>query len=461
MDDTESGQTCGDIPPEILKQQEIRASTKSSQTCVKCKEQPSILIYRKESVCWVCFQAIASRKFKQGLSGGNRNPVSEHLCVGFSGGPSSCALLGLLAPVAERRVATQYVDVSLHVSVVFVDEGAVLGTPDDQRQANVAAISSIVNSYGFPLSVIQLESCFDLHSTPSELGACVAQAGSAARLAEFMSSIKSNTSKEDAVEHLRTQLLLAAAKRLRADKLVLGSCATRLATTLISSTSKGRGFNVPQEVAGMSSVDGVMVCRPLHEFLANEIAVFNRHKGLEAVFLPTLATAAQPKFSINHLTEGFVNQLQLEYSHTVPTLLRSGSKLSTPDAAVAAGLQCCVCSCLLPTSPSSVAAAASAPSVASPPPAASVADENSQSGCGSDACCRAASDVASVSGCCSSATPRPSASAVDHACYACRTLLADCNPSRLPEFVARRAASGDSSSRLREQISEFLLDDDE
>ena len=99
-------------------------------------------------------------------------------------------------------------------------------------------------------------------------------------------------------------------------KVLLGNNATRLATQLISNTCKGRGFTVPEDI-GASVVNGLgtgpqfqkyealnlNLVFPMKDALSKEVAMYNRYKNIEAVFIPTAATKSNPKFSIDTLTE--------------------------------------------------------------------------------------------------------------------------------------------------------------
>ena len=149
---------------------------------------------------------------------------------------------------------------------------------------------------------------------------------------------------------------------------MVGTSASRIATNLISFTCKGRGFALPDELAAMATKfngiemqkcvkiknKGVSFLRPLRDYLSKEIAIYNRHCNLTNPMIVTFDTKGNAKFSIDHLAEskinkkykefifrGFIENLQVEFLHTVHTLLRSSSKLYTPQQTV--DFRCAIC----------------------------------------------------------------------------------------------------------------------
>jgi cytoplasmic tRNA 2-thiolation protein 2 len=133
----------------------------------------------------------------------------------------------------------------------------------------------------------------------------------------------------------------------RCKLLFTGENSTRLACRTIAYTSKGRGYTLPidaavevktregeqcvfldQSLLSQRYYPGVFLLKPMREFLAKDIAVYNRFTQLDTVYFPTLTTKCSMKASIDRLTEEFVVGLQHEYPSTVPTIMRTVSKLA-------------------------------------------------------------------------------------------------------------------------------------
>lgn len=159
------------------------------------------------------------------------------------------------------------------------------------------------------------------------------------KMKNLFATMKTLTAKEDLMSFLRRALLIHIVTCQRRKNVILGNNATNLAIKLIASTTKGRGFVLPNEISYVESIfpkgnTEVNFVQPLKEFLDREVYYYFHCKRLECVLIPPLSFTYVPtshavnmKTSINGLTEVFVNKLQAQFPHTVHTLLRSGDKL--------------------------------------------------------------------------------------------------------------------------------------
>jgi hypothetical protein len=196
-----------------------------------------------------------------------------------------------------------------------------------------------------------------------------------------------NTAREDLLASFRHTLIVAAAARVGADAVLLGSSATRSGAEIVANVCKGRGFSVSHDVAAAASVptfaapraqEGdraidpdngkILLLRPLAEILATELAVYHRWARLQSlspVEFRTLGLATSTtggrvhprvarlgrisngtesrQFSINSCAEALVQRLQRQQYQTVHTLTGSSSKLLRPENAGNALLSCVLC----------------------------------------------------------------------------------------------------------------------
>lgn len=207
-------------------------------------------------------------------------------------------------------------------------------------------MKEIVDKYNVGYFSIPLENVFDIKAIEETIQLEKVVEGdetNVAKLKKLFASCSTATSREDLLQQLRLALLVHSAKSWGFEKVLTGETGTRLATRLIASTCKGRGFSLPEELAALDKrFGGVGILRPLGDTLSKEIAVFNHHNRLDTVFMPAISTKAGPKFSIDHLSEsknrlllakpkGFIEGLQGGFGHTIHTLLRSGNKLTHPE----------------------------------------------------------------------------------------------------------------------------------
>jgi len=422
------------IAPEQLQKLEIERNTILSPICGKCRKGKSIFVFRAICTCWNCFEHLFEKKFKLNLKSA-RNGESEHVLLAFSGGPSSRALLHCLSSLIEKRgTKGRFFD----VSVIHIDESIVLNLTESQKIENHKKIEEIVRLYSWPLIIIPLENIFSGDSLTG-----IDTNKNTSNFFKMFASITTNTSKEDFLNHLKFSLLSSVAQQNHVEKVLLGSSATRLAITLIASTCKGKGFSIPEELSiSRNFDDSVAFVSPMLDFLSKEIAIYNRFNKLETCIIPTLGTIAPAKFSINHLSEGFIEGLQSEFFHTVHTLLRSGGKLSSSESSDFDEVhRCPICSCTL--SPTDI--------IESKKVETNITSNSSCVTCGINK--HSSCNLSSAKTCSENVHIN------NLVCYGCAKLLEECEPNLLPDCIHYRAGKLDSSVKLRDKIKDFLLVD--
>eukprot|EP01114_Cavostelium_apophysatum_P007037 TRINITY_DN1871_c0_g3_i1.p2 TRINITY_DN1871_c0_g3~~TRINITY_DN1871_c0_g3_i1.p2 ORF type:complete len:443 (+),score=113.31 TRINITY_DN1871_c0_g3_i1:224-1552(+) len=438
---------CGDVPPE--QQQKILDEKKGvSKICVKCKDRPSVVIFRRDASCWPCFEFGFSKRFKADLNPARPSKSKvEHLLVAFSGGHASRALLQVIEDsIAERESK----DTFIKISVVHIDDSSVYGHSEDERRTKNQKVREVVASYNYPCTILPLEAIFsikndeDIKSLTNSASRESGFGTHTAELKKLFDVTKTNSSKEDILSQLLQRMLCYAAESLGFEKVILGTTGSRMATQLIASTCKGRGFSLSEQMATFDKrSDGgrISFIRPMRELLAKDIAIFNRFKNLEPVVVTALDTKSNPKFSIDHLAEAFLEGLQSDFPHTTHTLLRSGGKLTQPPSA-SNSRRCAMCFGFL--SPSEVE---------------SVQKASLTSECGSNestTCC------SSDKSCCSTGKKEASSfKLADFVCYGCKRVLSESNEDDLPPIVTAKTLKSMSQSQLRDQIKDFLLEESE
>ncbi|ELR22771.1 uncharacterized protein ACA1_149390 [Acanthamoeba castellanii str. Neff] len=468
------------------------------RTCQKCNTAPSVFNWRNEYICWACFRNLFDKRFKTNFVKGRKNK-REHvrLLLAFSGGPSSRALLHGVAQCTMGRGTKALYD----VHVLHIDQSRITGIPDADRVEQQEEMKRVVESYGLRLDILPLEAVTSLPGVVPE-GAVKEkeekeEEDSGLQLQRLFDRTTTLTSREDLLAYLRTHLLASVAAQREASWVCVGDSATRIAVDMIADTCKGRAFGLPDRLSFIDTrYPGLLWVRPMKEFLAQEVALYNHFAQLSAVFIPQLDTKTSKMASINHLAEAhwgewaragilaFLAGLQADFPHTIHTLLRSGDKLSLPATLPSDSRHYCrfatvpdhyarACSALAPAEVKAACkASAAAPSV----------DAAQDSCCGGGGGCgggsggggEASSDGASCGGGggCGSSASSATRGAQEHkqspvvvvaglVCYGCRKLLAESEPALLPSFVGQQALGLSRSLRLREEISSYLLDDDD
>ncbi|PVU92487.1 hypothetical protein BB561_003803 [Smittium simulii] len=309
-------------------------------TCIKCKSSSSNIKIRQANFCKACFLINFITKFKSNLSK-TSTPLEDEraqFMVAFSGGPSSRALLELACrfqtPSETGKLHQKYTD----LQIAHIDETALF--PD----INEPAIISIIETYSFKSNTNKLEDIFSIDEYSnyfqttdlSSSSNCILshinpdiQSSPKNLLINLFKNIKSVTSREYMLTHIKNYLILKLAKSAGCQIAVVGDSSTKIAFNSILGISQGRGFSMPFDVSGESQLDPqVYVLRPLKSSLSKEIAYYNHIMGLKSVSSLTFTTKAiGSNVSLAHTTEAFMNTLDLGYSATIPTVTSTVSKL--------------------------------------------------------------------------------------------------------------------------------------
>ncbi|KAJ2375201.1 Cytoplasmic tRNA 2-thiolation protein 2 [Coemansia sp. RSA 2607] len=438
--------------------------------CIKCKTAKPNVTIRGCLYCKPCFVSASIVKFRGALKKSNGRVEAQRrqqngalepqrLMVALSGGPSSTAMLHLVADyqqsVTQKSgdfVQPPYADIVVgHVdeSALFdVPEGAVRNIANERtfHETSLEDIFSVSDDRDVLLQIVrasmaseeqqsgggfsaQIIKNSDKHTPPRE------------RLRQLFSALDSDSSRESLLDAIRTFLLVRLARAHQCTVLLLGESATRIATRVVSLTSCGRGFSLPFEIASESTwFDGVTLIRPMRDFIAKEIAFFNRWTGYTSVVVPTFTTGAPVHASIDRLSETFVVGLDRDFASTVSTVCRTVQKLE-PQAEALSACPCIVCG--MPAEPDAQ-------------------DWRSRLTVGQAA---------------SSTLPSSGFDISSHLCYSCQNILhfsesADSGGLVLPGFcverirdhsVSRPSASSNAEQHeaLRRQVEQFFLNSDD
>ena len=452
------------------------------QTCMKCGEQLAAVVVRgNDPLCRTCFLTCFVHKFRATIGKARVIRQGERVLVAFSGGMCSRAMLHMVCDGLSERATRK---LRFLPGVVFVDEGAVLGQSQEERVNNISFVRAIVEKTGFPFHVAKLEDVFKDTDESSPANQRVQLTGGVAterhdghhscessdpssrdtsnsnllaqdKLQELFKGVTSMTAKEDWLVTLRNEVLCRVAKEKGFSKVMLGNCATRLSIRLLSNISQGRGAALPFDIGFADTrYVSVMFVRPMREFMAKEIALYNHFNHNEMVDIKTLTTMSHPYSSIDRLTERFVTGLQEEYSFTVSTIFRTGEKLSSKEN-LKNDDQCTLCG--VPTD--SACSTVSLDHMTKVFENVEVDDKTSSmvstgpGECHSDCDRACAHKEMEVKLTVKEVTPT--------LCYGCQLTLRDINPEVdfLPPFLTRSAQNVLQRGKMKGKIQEFLLED--
>ncbi|CAG8644177.1 19498_t:CDS:10, partial [Dentiscutata erythropus] len=428
-----------------------------TKKCIKCKSTPTILI-RHSTYCKPCFQHAFVGKFRKNMDKlRSANSQGEKVLVGFSGGPSSRAMLQLLNDYNEvlpNEISKK--PLFSEVLVCHIDESPIFNLDDsDDHDVILNQIEQVAQNYNYPFIGLRIDDVYSPDYTSSgaynkvlevtldkssqheidELNAkiCQQEISTKKKLHSLLDGVSKLTAKEDFV----------------CTKLLLGDCSTRLSIKIISFTSKGRGFSLPLDISGLNSY--VTIVRPMKDMLSKEIGIYNKFQGFETTITNSLTSMMPQKASIDRLTEEFVVKLERDFPSTVSTISRTAAKLTPPEF-IDSDSRCIICLIARLYRPyqkdnkiwqSRITVMTTPSSSTTTKTQNSTSEYSSKS---SDTCSRAATCCSSD--CCTSKDHNIS-NLTDLLCYACRVNMRDIKGITLPPYVTEDVEKRNGRENLK------------
>ncbi|KAF7644574.1 hypothetical protein LDENG_00219800 [Lucifuga dentata] len=326
--------------------------------CVKCRESRAAVVIRAgDAYCRDCFKEYFTHKFRAMLGKNRIIFPGEKVLLAVSGGPSSCSMLNQVQQGLSLQAQKK---LRFNPGVVYIDEGGAVGRSLEDRQKTVAELQAVFKATGFPFHIVPLEQVLHLPrsvlvpvpSPPappastykaavdhfiqtdtsrvvtSEMHADLSlkhvQDSDTHSLQRLLDSAKTLTAKEDLLHTLRQHVLVHTARSEGYSKVMTAESCTRLAVTLITRISQGRGAHLSEDTGFSDPRYGdIITVRPMRDYSAKEIAFYNHMFHVPSVFIPGLDTKTPDKASIQRLTERFVTNLQVDFPSTVSTIYRS------------------------------------------------------------------------------------------------------------------------------------------
>lgn len=469
-----------------------KATVSTGATCMKCRQRSAVVVIRiNDPFCGECFLQYCTHKFRSAFGKSRLIRDQEPVLLAFSGGQASVAMIHLVQEGLSKRAQKK---LRFRPTLVFIEEGSVVGLTTAERREVTERVLCEMKATGLPFHVYKLHQVFESHrhmeddsqpqltdvsthlanmqvTNAGDSGQQMAPYASCskppdseckleARLHAVVADVSSHTAKESLLSLLRQRLLVDIARKLGFSKLMVADSATRLAVRMLSNITQGRGAHLAHE---MSFADNrrndLTIVRPMREFSAKEIAVYNRLNNVTAVFVPTLTTK-QAGYSLGSLTEWFVMTLQSQSPTTVNTICRTGEKLGLAKSSdTNTQSHCCMCEAPLDTQvgdSSALAATRFSQSMCQ-------AQETHEGTTPGGECLFPDSLV-------SREDPNMSSPGVTKdvgmsLCYGCQRLTQDMNDiSKLPDTMADKMADKMSTKKMERQqmqqnIAEFLVPD--
>ncbi|KAM6565868.1 hypothetical protein CsatA_024996 [Cannabis sativa] len=296
--------------------------------CLKCKANHPISSASSGSgddvrFCGDCFRSNLYGKFRLAVTSNAMISPTDKVLVAFSGGTSSRVALQFVHELQYKAQLNFEAsrDRSLPVfgvGVAFIDESVACSVPSYEVIEGIEDIRQIVSSLAPPtkeLLVFPIESLFSSTSTDGK-----------DQLNRLLDGVTDATGKEDLLIHLRMLSLQKIAAENGYNRLVLGSCTSRIASHVLSATVKGKGYSLPADIQYVDARWNVPVVLPLRDCLSEELNMLCDLDGLK-----TIELIKSPCAGINSLVSSFVKLLQEENPSRQSTIVRTAGKLTPFD----------------------------------------------------------------------------------------------------------------------------------
>ncbi|CAL5092697.1 unnamed protein product [Urochloa decumbens] len=308
-----------DAPAERIGRLSIAAGA-TTATCGKCDGGGAVVAASGGAgMCRECFRAHLFGKFKLAVTSNAMVRPTDAVLLAFSGGPASRVALQFIREMQFKAIQSWETSNSqalpaFGLGVAFVNESALSARPEHETEMATGDIKSIVSSLAPGEKKVHVAPLEDVFSYGSE--------DKAARLKEVVGMIDDETGRDDFIQCLRMLSLQKIALENGYTKIMLGTCASGIACHVLSATVKGQGYSLPADVQYVDTRWEVPVVLPLHDCLAQELSLL-----CELDSLKTQQLLDRPCSGINSLVASFVSRLREENPSREHTILRTAQKL--------------------------------------------------------------------------------------------------------------------------------------
>lgn len=326
-----------------------RLSLSESSVCKKCPSSPAVVLRGKDVYCRECLLLGVQHKMRATLGKHKATKPGDRILVAVSGGESSVGLLHML----QQGVTADHKKLLFTPLVLWVDEGCVYGHDIKTRRGSTRSVVTILGRYGFSIHEALLEDYNSdnvrVFSDPEDVGY---NEVSAERMARIFGSLHDRSSRDELLLTVRRSVMLGAAAVLGCDKILVGDTGTRLAVELMSSVASGVGGSLPHRVGfrDKRGAGGAEILRPMRELSSKEVSLYCVYNRLETWHGQEIQGVGD---TIRNVTQEFLVGLQDGFPSTIPTVNKTGEKLTVSSEVETESEEehggCALCGSLLDT----------------------------------------------------------------------------------------------------------------
>ncbi|KAJ5653971.1 hypothetical protein N7490_000974 [Penicillium lividum] len=314
--------------------------------CMECKDADAVLTTRNRSLCGPCYQRFLSYKVWRRMdhyrprpqkTGQSTQPTQAQLLLPLSLGVSSSALVHMLDTALKRQLAKSG-RTSYELHILFVEPSAILPT-SFSYDTRIDAVRKAFPKY--PVTRIPLHSIFEY--VPDMKTIMIEYAGpqftddasqsNEERLAAFLGTVSTATSKTDLDAVLFTRLVVGYAKHAGCEAILWGDTDTRLAAKTLAGAAKGRGASLTWQVSDGMSPWGVKFEFPCRDISKSELSQYEsvcpEISGVVIPEVPLSENILTKNLSIDELMMRYVTTQGEKYPGVMANVSRTANKLET------------------------------------------------------------------------------------------------------------------------------------
>jgi cytoplasmic tRNA 2-thiolation protein 2 len=293
--------------------------------CGKCKiKEPRIKIKSKSALCENCFLKNVRHLFRASLGSTKIVKRNSNVLVHCNGDINNICMIHMLKEAIEEP---SHKRLQLNLNLVYVDE---CDGNSSERIARLAEFGDILKSMSpelkcFYTSLYSKEiNILDVSNVTENYLESLSKAES--KFTTILTSLKSETSREDYLFETRRLLLCKIAEQLECTYIFVSDIGIDLAKNLISNFVLGKGASAAHNISFCDDrVKNSSIIRPFRNLDPLEISWYAKLKELK--YLNQIAKL-KTNSSIQNLTSNFIDGLQKSFQSTISTVFRTGDKIA-------------------------------------------------------------------------------------------------------------------------------------
>lgn len=305
--------------------------------CIKCNENPSTIVNRKEAMCNPCYNRFARGKLRKALSLDIYKVNSKYgihkILVSYSGSKASLATLDMLYDLMIEQKNRNNGKKGFEIVVVNIDEKErnslpcsmssnfeTLRTKYEEVLFDVVNINDFLN--GKKLIDYGIDKKFNV----------VIKKSDKLTMDEIFQSID-KSSQEDLTEILYDNILLDVCRAKQCGTIMYCETMNKLASESLSLIIKGRGTKIPEKIND-TIIEDIHIIHPIRDLYTKEIEYYNEINEISDLVVESnrVISNINKNMTVKEIVDRYLRNVeQSGYSSTIPTVVKISEKLVAPS----------------------------------------------------------------------------------------------------------------------------------